>query len=61
MANDDVVNSLPTLPREGHDGGVTVLLIRLPDVFIGELFFRAQDYASLHLVDLLLSGKYDAY
>ena len=37
--------------------GVAVLLICLPDVFIGELSFRAQDYASLHLVDLLLTEK----
>ena len=43
MANDDVVDLLHTLAREGHDGGVAVLLIRLTDVFIGELSFRAQD------------------
>ena len=57
MANDDVVDSLGSLPHDGHDGGVTVLLISLPDVIIGQLSFRALDYASLHLVDLLLSGK----
>ena len=61
MANDDVFDSLHTLPIDGHDGGVAVLLIRLPYVFIGELSFRAQDYASFHLVDLFLSGKNDAY
>ena len=57
MANDDVVDSLGSLPQDSHDGRVAVLLISFPDVFIRQLSFRAQDYPSLHLVDLLLNGK----
>lgn len=46
MANDDVVDSLGSLPGDGHDGGVAVLLISLPAVIIEQLSFRAEDYAS---------------
>ena len=35
MANYDLVNSLRGFPGDRHYGGVTVLLIGVPDIFIG--------------------------
>ena len=61
MANYDLINSLGGFPGDPHYGGVTMLLIGLPDIFIREFSFRAQDYSSLHLVHLLLGRKHEVY
>ena len=61
MANYDLVNLLRGFPGDRHYGGVAVLLIGVPDIFIGQFSLRAQDYSSLPVVDLLLSRKHEAH
>ena len=61
MANDDLVNSLCRFPGHGHYGGVAVLLIGMPDVFIRQFSLRAQDFPCLHFVHLLLARKHETY
>ena len=60
-ANDDLIDPLRCFPRDCHYGGVTVLLIGVPDLLVGELSVRAEDYSCLHFVHLLLASKHKTY
>ena len=61
MANYDVVNAVRRFPGHRHYGGVAVLLIGLPDIFVGQFSLRAQDYSGLHGIHLLLGRNDEAY
>ena len=61
MANYDVIDTVGCFPGDRHDGGVAVLLIGLPDIFVGQFSLRAQDYSGLHGIHLLLARNDEAY
>ena len=43
MANYDVIDTVRCFPGDRHDGGVTVLLIGLPDVLVRQFSLRGQE------------------
>lgn len=60
MANYDVIDTVRCFPGDRHNGGVTVLLIGLPDVLVRQSSLRAEDYSGLHGIYLVLARNHKA-